>query len=199
MKSKRSAGFAQSVSTLTKGFFLNDEPLKLQGVCNHQDHAGVGIAVPDSLWEFRLRKLKEMGANAYRSAHNPPSKELLDLCDRMGMMVMDENRHFNASAEYLGQLEWLVRRDRNHPCVILWSLFNEESALQGTEQGKEMVRRMMAAVKRLDATRPVTAAMNGGQLNGQPIESKQRRDSAGCGRHQLSGRQVRPDSRGLSR
>jgi beta-galactosidase len=149
-----------------KGFFLNDRPLKLQGVCNHQDHAGVGVAVPDSLLEFRLRKLKEMGANAYRSAHNPPSRELLDLCDRMGMLVMDENRHFNASAEYLGQLEWLVRRDRNHPSVILWSLFNEENALQGTEQGRQMARRMVAIVKGLDKTRPVTAAQNGGLLSG---------------------------------
>ncbi len=149
-----------------KGFFLNDHPLKLQGVCNHQDHAGVGVAVPDSIIEFRLRKLKEMGANAYRSAHNPPSKELLDLCDRMGILVMDENRHFNTSAEYLGQLEWLVRRDRNHPSVILWSLFNEENALQGTEQGRQMVRRMMALVKGLDSTRPLTAAQNGGQLSG---------------------------------
>ena len=152
-----------------KGFFLNGQPLTLQGVCNHQDHAGVGVAVPDALWEFRLRKLKEMGANAYRTAHNPVARELLDACDRMGMLVMDENRHFNASAEYLGQLEWLVRRDRNHPSVILWSLFNEENALQGTEQGRQMVRRMMAAVKRLDTTRPVTAAMNGGQLSGDAV------------------------------
>ena len=144
-----------------KGFFLNDQPLKLKGVCNHQDHAGVGVALPDSLWEFRLRKLKEMGVNAYRCAHNPPSKEFLQLCDRMGMLVMDENRNFNPSPEYMRQLEWLVRRDRNHPSVILWSVFNEEP-MQGTEAGYEMVRRMVAATRALDPTRPVTAAMNGG-------------------------------------
>jgi len=149
-----------------QGFFLNDQPLVLQGVCCHQDHAGVGVAVPDALLEFRLRRLKEMGANAYRAAHNPPSKELLDLCDRMGMLVMDETRHFNASAEYLGQLEWLVRRDRNHPSVIMWSLFNEEHELQGTELGMEVTRRMNALVKQLDPTRPTTAAQNGGQLSG---------------------------------
>ena len=143
------------------GFFLNDEPLKLKGVCCHQDHAGVGVAVPDALWEFRLRKLKEMGVNAYRCAHNPPSAEFLDLCDRLGILVMDENRHFNSTPEYMRQLEWLVRRDRNHPSVILWSVFNEEP-MQGTEVGYEMVRRMTALVKRLDPTRPVTAAMNGG-------------------------------------
>jgi beta-galactosidase len=147
-----------------RGFFLNDKPLKIQGVCCHQDHAGVGVAVPDSLWEFRIRKLKEMGANAYRCAHNPPAKEFLDACDRMGMLVMDENRHFNASDDYLEQLRWMVRRDRNHPSVILWSLFNEENSLEGSNQGRAMVRRMMHAVKALDATRPITGAQNGGQL-----------------------------------
>jgi beta-galactosidase len=159
-----------------KGFFLNDQPLKLKGVCNHQDHAGVGVAVPDSLWEFRLRKLKEMGANAYRCAHNPPAKEFLDACDRMGILVMDETRHFNTSDEYVRQLEWLVRRDRNHPSVILWSVFNEEP-MQGTEQGMEMVRRLNAVVKRLDTTRPVTAAQSGGLL--APVNVSQAVDVVG--------------------
>jgi beta-galactosidase len=146
-----------------EGFFLNDQPLKLQGTCNHQDHAGVGVAVPDSIQEFRIRKLKEMGANAYRTSHNPPSRELLEICDRLGMLVMDETRHFNTSPEYLRQLEWLVRRDRNHPSVILWSLFNEE-ALETNEEGMEMARTMNALVKRLDKTRPTTGAQNKGQL-----------------------------------
>ena len=144
-----------------KGFFLNDQPLKIKGTCNHQDHAGVGVAVPDSLWEFRIRKLKELGSNAYRCAHNPPAKEFLDACDRLGMLVMDENRNFNNAPEYVCQLEWMVRRDRNHPSVILWSVFNEEP-MQGTAQGYEMVRRMAKIVKQLDTTRPVTAAMNNG-------------------------------------
>lgn len=146
-----------------KGFFLNDQPLKLQGTCNHQDHAGVGVAVPDSLWEFRVRKLKEMGSNAYRTAHNPPSRELLDTCDRLGMLVMDETRHFNPSPEYMKQLEWMVRRDRNHPSVILWSLFNEEG-LEVNEEGMEITRAMNALVKQLDTTRPTTGAQNKGQL-----------------------------------
>jgi beta-galactosidase len=146
------------------GFFLNDKPLKLQGTCNHQDHAGVGVAVPDSLWEFRLRKLKEMGSNAYRTAHNPPSRELLELCDRMGMLVVDETRHFNPSPEYMQQLEWLVRRDRNHPSVILWSLFNEEG-LERYGEGMEIARYMNAAVKRLDVTRPTTGAQDKGQVD----------------------------------
>ncbi len=144
-----------------KGFFLNDKPVKLKGTCNHQDHAGVGVAVPDSIWDFRIRRLKELGSNAYRCAHNPPAPEFLDACDRLGMLVMDENRNFNVSPEYVRQLEWLIRRDRNHPSVILWSVFNEETT-QGTEMGYEMVRRMKAVVKRLDTTRPVTAAMSGG-------------------------------------
>ncbi|MET3126631.1 beta-galactosidase [Arcicella rosea] len=143
------------------GFFLNDKNIKIQGVCNHQDHAGVGVAVPESIVEFRLRKLKEMGVNAYRCSHHPPSVEFLDLCDKMGIMVMDENRNFNISPEYMNQLRWMVRRDRNHPSIILWSVFNEEP-MQGSEQGYEMVRRMNAEVKSLDDTRPVTAAMNGG-------------------------------------
>jgi len=143
-----------------KGFFLNDQPVKLKGTCNHQDHAGVGTAMPDSLWEWRLRKLKEMGANAYRCSHNPPPAEFLDLCDSLGMLVMDENRNFNTTDEYQRQLEWLVRRDRNHPSIILWSVFNEEP-MQGTRQGYEMVRAMAAVVKKLDRTRPVTAAQSG--------------------------------------
>lgn len=143
------------------GFWLNGENIKIKGVCNHQDHAGVGVAVPDALWEFRLRKLKEMGVNAYRSAHNPAAKEFMAACDSMGIMVLDENRLFNTSPEYVRQLEWLIRRDRNCPSVILWSVFNEEP-MQGTDNGYEMVRRMADIVKRLDTTRPVTAAMNGG-------------------------------------
>ncbi|HEX5685166.1 MAG TPA: beta-galactosidase GalA [Ideonella sp.] len=144
-----------------RGFFLNGQPVKLQGVCIHQDHAGVGVAVPASIWEFRLRRLKEMGVNAIRFAHNAVAPEVMDLTDRLGLLVMNENRNFNPSPDYMAQLEWLVRRDRNRPSVILWSLFNEEP-LQATEQGREMARRMAAVVKRLDPTRPVTAGMHDG-------------------------------------
>ena len=154
-------GFRSFRFTADSGFFFNDKPLKLKGVCNHQDAAGVGVAVPNSIWDFRLRKLKEMGANAYRCAHNPPSAEFLDACDRIGILVMDENRIFNSSPEYIRQLQWLIRRDRNHPSIILWSVFNEEP-MQGSETGYEMVRRMRNEVRKLDKTRPVTAAMNGG-------------------------------------
>ena len=105
-----------------------------------------------------------MGSNAYRTAHNPPAKELLDAADRLGMLVMDETRQFNSAPEYLSQLEWLVRRDRNHPSVIIWSLFNEEG-LEVNREGMEIARTMNAWVKRFDVTRPTTGAQNRGQLN----------------------------------
>ena len=158
------------------GCFLNDKPVKLLGTCNHQDMAGVGVAVPDSLWDFKIRRLKEMGSNAYRCAHNAPSAEFLDACDRLGMLVMDENRNFGSAPEYLHQLAWMIRRDRNHPSVILWSVFNEEPS-QGSEMGYEMVRRMSAAVKTLDTTRPVTAAQSNSMLNA--INASQAADVAG--------------------
>lgn len=156
-------GFRKIYFDAQKGFFLNDQHVKLQGICMHQDHAGVGVAIPDSIWEYRLRRLKELGVNAIRFSHNAPAPEVLDMVDRMGFLVMDENRNFNPSPDYMKQLEWMVRRDRHHPGIILWSVFNEEP-VQGTEVGYEMVRRMVSAVKALDDTRPVTAAMNGGMF-----------------------------------
>ena len=154
-------GFRMTKWDAQKGFYLNGQPLKIKGVCLHQDHAGVGTAVPLGVIEYRLRRLKELGCNAIRFSHNAQNKALMDACDRHGFLVMAENRNFNASPDYLKQLEWLVRRDRNHPSIYLWSVFNEEP-MQATEQGYEMVRRMSAVVKALDTTRPVTAAMNGG-------------------------------------
>ena len=170
------AGFRTLRFDPDKGFFLNDKPLKLKGTGNHQDHAGVGVAVPDALWDFRIKRLKEMGSNTYRSAHNAPAVEFLDACDRLGMLVMDENRNFGASPEHLRQLDWMVRRDRNHPSIILWSVFNEEPS-QGTEMGYELVRRMSASVKTLDTTRPVTAAQSNSVLN--PVNASQAADVAG--------------------
>lgn len=154
-------GFRYFHFDANSGFYLNGRHLKLKGVCNHQDHAGVGVAIPEALLVYRLNKLKEMGANAYRCAHNPASREFMEICDSIGILVMNENRVFNTSPEYVRQLQWLVKRDRNSPSVFLWSVFNEEP-MQGTENGVEMVRRMSDVVKQLDTTRPVTAAMNGG-------------------------------------
>ena len=143
-----------------RGFFLNDQPVKMKGTCNHQDHAGVGAALPDRLQYYRIERLKEMGSNAYRASHNPPTPELLDACDRLGMLVMDETRLMSSSPEGLSQLSRLVRRDRNHPSVVIWSLGNEERE-QGTERGAQIVATMKRLVRQLDPTRPVTVAMNG--------------------------------------
>jgi beta-galactosidase len=142
-----------------KGFFLNDKPLKVKGTCNHQDHGGVGAAMPDRLQYFRLEKLKEMGSNGVRTSHNPPTPELLDACDRMGMLVVDETRMMASTPEGFSQLERLIRRDRNHPSVFLWCLGNEEVE-QATERGARIVARLRRLAKRLDPTRPVTVAQN---------------------------------------
>jgi len=143
------------------GFFLNDKPVKLKGTCNHQDHAGVGAAIPDALQVWRLEQLKSMGCNAYRASHNPPTPELLDACDRLGMLVIDETRRMSSDPTSMDELERLVRRDRNHPSVILWSIGNEEPQ-QGTARGAQVARAMKRLVNRLDDTRLVTAAMDNG-------------------------------------
>lgn len=151
-----------------KGFYLNERQLKLKGTCNHQDHAGVGVALPDALHEYRIKRLKDMGSNAYRCAHHNPTPELLEACDRLGMLVMDENRNFDSSREGILQVENMVTRDRNHPSVIFYSLFNEEP-LQGTPIGRKMFQRMKKAVQQLDSTRPILGAMHGGVMEDNGI------------------------------
>jgi beta-galactosidase len=144
------------------GFFLNGKRIFIKGTCNHQDHAGAGSALPDHLQYYRIERLKEMGCNAYRTSHNAPTPELLEACDRLGMLVLDETRTMGSSAEVLGQLESMVLRDRNHPCIIIWSLGNEEWGIQGNAYGQHIGKTMLRTVKNLDSTRPVTMAMNGG-------------------------------------
>ena len=119
-----------------KGLFLNGEPVKLHGVCCHQDHAGVGSALPDYLQYYRIGLLKEMGVNAYRTSHNAPTPELLDACDSLGMLVLDETRLLNSGAEYGVDFERQILRDRNHPSVFMWSIGNEEWVIQGKTTGK---------------------------------------------------------------
>jgi beta-galactosidase len=144
-----------------KGFFLNGQSVKLKGTCNHQDHAGVGAAIPDALQVWRLEQLKSMGCNAYRASHNPPTPELLDACDRLGVVVIDETRRMSSDPTSMDEMERLVRRDRNHPSVILWSIGNEEPQ-QGAPRGAKVARTMKRLVNRLDPTRLVTAAMDNG-------------------------------------
>jgi len=150
-----------------RGFLLNGKPYALKGTCNHQDHAGVGAALPDALQAFRIAKLKEFGSNAYRTSHNPPTPELLDACDRLGMLVMDESRLLGSDAENLRKWDDQIRRDRNHPSVAIWSVANEEFSVQSTAQGAAVARTMQTYVKQLDPTRPVTyAAPQGDEFDG---------------------------------
>ena len=152
------------------GFLLNGEPVKMKGVCLHHDGGSVGAAVPVGVWERRLKSLKEMGCNAIRCSHNPPAPEFLDLCDRMGFLVIDEafdkwgvsigwkdfNRHFEQGWE--ADLEAMIRRDRNHPCVVMWSVGNENGVVW-TEPFFDTYRKLAEFVKKEDPTRPVTAAL----------------------------------------
>jgi len=151
-------GFREIRFSPEEGLFLNDRHVAIQGTCNHQDHAGVGVGIPDSLQAWRLRKLKEAGCNAYRCSHHPPTPDRLDICDREGILVLDENRHLRSSAEGMADLESMVRRDRNHPSVILWSICNEEY-LQGSRIGGRISATQVARVRQLDPTRPITGAL----------------------------------------
>ena len=143
------------------GFFLNGKPLKIKGASNHQDAGGVGVAVPDALYDYRVKTLKSIGCNAWRCAHNPPSPELLEACDRLGMLVMDESRICGSTPEALAQMESIVLRDRNHPSVILWCFGNEEGPMQGQVVGERVAATVMRHIKELDSTRFVTSADNG--------------------------------------
>jgi beta-galactosidase len=150
-----------------QGLFLNGKHVEIRGTCNHQDAAGVGSAIPDSLNEWRLRQLKKFGCNAIRTSHNPPTPELLDACDRLGILVMDETRKSGDYPTTIDEMRRLVIRDRNHPSVILWSIGNEENGIQGDDKvGVRVATAMKKAIEELDTTRPITAAMNGGWGHG---------------------------------
>lgn len=149
-----------------EGFFLNGKRVEIKGTNNHQDHAGVGVAIPDALQDFRIKRLKEMGSNAYRCSHNPPTPELLDACDRLGMLVLDENRLMGTNQEHFDLLKRMILRDRNHPSVILWSLGNEEWAIEGNITGARITKTMQNFVQTIDSTRAATVAVSGGWDNG---------------------------------
>ena len=160
-------GFRTLVWDPNKGLTINGKYTKIQGTCNHQDAAGVGIALPDRLTYWRIEQLKKMGCNAYRTSHNPPTPELLEACDRLGMVVLDETRAFGDSPEARDQLTRLIRRDRNHPSVIFWSIGNEEFALNGSEEGERMGKAAVQLAHQLDPTRVTSyAGNNGGEFKG---------------------------------
>lgn len=144
------------------GFFLNGKHVWLKGTNNHQDHAGVGTAIPDALQDFRITQLKKMGSNAYRCSHNPPTPELLEACDRLGMFVIDEVRLMGTSSDQIDDLKHLIMRDRNHPSVILWSLGNEEWGIEGNAKGARITETMQAVANHIDPTRECTVAISGG-------------------------------------
>ncbi len=141
-----------------KGLFVNGKSVKIKGTNNHQDHAGVGSAMPDYLQYYRVQLLKEMGSNAYRTSHNAPTPELLDACDSLGMLVVNEQRLLNSSSEYLNQFERLLKRDRNHASIFLWSIGNEEGYIHTNSTGKRIAETLLAKQKELDPTRTSTYA-----------------------------------------
>jgi beta-galactosidase len=143
-----------------KGFFLNGKPVKIKGTCNHHDHAGVGAALPDRLQWFRLAVLKDMGGNAVRTSHNMPTPEWVEACDRMGMMMMCETRQMSSNPEGMAQLEKMIKRYRNSPSIVIWSMGNEEWTMMPQPQGVRVIDAMIARSHELDPTRLCTAAVN---------------------------------------
>ena len=155
-------GLRTAKFTAEEGFLLNGEKYILKGVNLHQDHAGVGAAMPDELIEWRVRRLQELGVNAIRCSHNPASVALLDICDRLGVLIIDENRLMGVNEHHKRELENMVRWGRAHPCVVLWSVGNEEWGLENDVRGIRVVQQMQDYVHGLDPLRQTTAANAGG-------------------------------------
>lgn len=153
-----------------KGFMLNGEYMKILGVCMHHDLGALGSAINVRAMQRQLEMMKEMGANAIRTAHNPPAPELLDLCDKMGFLVMDEafdmwakkknkqDYHLNWNEWHVRDLQDMVKRDRNHPSIILWSIGNEIRE-QFDSTGVAITKELVKLVKDLDTTRLITSAL----------------------------------------
>ena len=154
------------------GFFLNGKLIKIKGAGTHSDHACVGSAVPDQVAEFRIRRLKEYGFNAYRTSHHPDAPALLEACDRLGMLVMEEMRAVGSNERTLDDVRRLVLRDRNHPSIFLWSFANEEVALYDIPQGGFLTQRTSDLFHFLDPTRPTTMSRNGnyGKVEAEAVD-----------------------------
>ena len=152
------------------GFLINNVRTRLKGVNMHQDHAGVGSGIPDALLLWRMRQLKKMGCNAYRSSHNPMTPALLDICDSLGILVIDENRLSGTSEYQLMSLAKMIERDRNHPSIILWSLGNEEWGLEWDERGRRIAAAMRSYCRLYDTTRPITFATSSGPTVEEPVD-----------------------------
>lgn len=140
-----------------QGFFLNGRRLMLKGACVHQDFAGVGVALPDDVVQYKMDRLLDMGVNAYRSSHHPASREVLEICDRKGILLIDENRILETSPFRMDDLEEMILRGRNHPCIFAWSLSNEET-FSGSAQAARIIRRYMDVVRKYDPDRLLVSA-----------------------------------------
>jgi beta-galactosidase len=183
-------GFRTVAFDSNQGFILNGRPYKLKGAAIHQDFAAVGTAITDNLQALRVERLKSMGDNAIRCAHNPPAPELLDACDRQGMLVIDENRHPGDTFEWktpaktttndMSEVDSMVLRDRNHPSIFAWSLCNEEWNLQSSADGVRILGAVARRVKELDPTRPTTLAMAGGAPTGKGPSLRDTADVTGA-------------------
>ena len=132
----------RNIELNTTGFYLNGKLYPIKGTANHQDFAGVGVALPDKINEYKIKLLKEMGSNAYRCSHNPPTPELLNICDSLGMLVMVENRMLSSTDDGLKDLTTVLYRDRNHPSVFMWCIENEES-IEGTVIGTRIIKTLV--------------------------------------------------------
>ncbi len=163
-------GFRDIKFYADKGFFLNGRNVKIKGVNMHQDHAGVGAAIPDAMQAFRLKELKKYGVNAYRSSHNPMSPAMLEACDTLGILVMEENRLTGVNNYHIGQLKRMIERDRNHPSVIVWSVGNEEWGTEWNDFGSRISESMREYCHRFDPSRPMAMATSGGPTVVVPVD-----------------------------
>ena len=156
-------GLRRMEFTSDNGLLLNGMKLVMKGCNLHQDHAGVGSGIPDELWRYRIAQLKKYGFNTIRCSHNPASPAMLDLCDEMGMLVIDENREFGTNPQQLDHLRDMILRDLNHPSVTIWSIGNEEWALEWDPRGEVIARKMCDYAHSIDPSRPVTYGNSGGK------------------------------------
>ncbi len=148
--------------SVDNGLKVNGKEVELLGSDLHLDHAGVGVAVLKELWAYKVKKLKAIGMNAIRLSHNPGTPAMLDVCDSLGMFVIDENRLMGTNDEHLRLLRTMIERDRNHPSVILWSIGNEEWWIESSDKGEKIARTMIDYARTIDNTRLYTYGNSGG-------------------------------------
>ena len=145
-----------------RGILVDGEVIRIRGANVHQDHAGVGAAIPDALWVWRIKQLQHYGFNAIRTSHNPASPALLYICDSLGMYVLEETRLMGVNEAQLEPLRRMIERDRHHPCILMWGIGNEEWGIEWNEKGERIARTMTEFCHSVDPTRPVVVATSSG-------------------------------------